>query len=141
MSNSFIEEECMINTYDTYLKHPAGNILTIEDAMRIYEKMAECIRQCTIEDKMDFWNDCLKKAARYAKIRNDWETMSREEKIETDSNRTSAHDSIITAINVLSRIAEREGIDNSWRTILGDNRKRIGDYACFISYITGISNR
>lgn len=31
--------------------------------------------------------------------------------------------------------------DNSWRDELGEERKRIGDFACFVSYITGISNR
>ena len=131
----------MINTYEAYLKHPAGNILTVEEALRIYEEMAKSIEQCRLEDKMDFWNDCLKKAAKYTKIRNDWEIMSREEKMDTDSSRTSAHDSVITAVNILSRIAEQEGVDNSWRKELGDNRKRVGDFACFIAYITGISNR
>ena len=61
----------MINTYESYLKHPAGHILIVEDAMRIYEKMAASIARCWLEDKMDFWNDCLKKAASYTKIRND----------------------------------------------------------------------
>ena len=131
----------MINTYEAYLKHPAGNILTIEDAMKIYGEMADSIKKCTLEDKMDFWNDCLVKAAAYAKTRNDWETMSREERIETDARRSSRHDVFITSINILARIAEKEGIDNSWRDELGDERKRIGDFACFISYITGISNR
>ena len=90
---------------------------------------------------MDFWNDCLRRAAEYTRIRNDWELMSREEKMDADSGRTLSHDGFITSLNVLSRIAEREDIDNSWREELGDNRTRIGDFACFISYITGISNR
>lgn len=131
----------MINTYEDYLKHPAGNILKIEDALQLYEAMTESIEKCTLEDKLDFWNDCLIKAAEYAKIRNDWETMSREEKLDADNGRTIIHDSFIASLNILSRIAEKENIDNSWRVRLGDNRKRIGDFACFISYMTGISNR
>ncbi len=131
----------MINTYESYLKHPAGHILTVEDAMKIYEKMAASIDQCGLEDKMDFWNDCLKKAASYTKIRNDWELMSREERIEADEGRTMRHDGFITSLNILSRIAAKEGVDNTWREELGDERKRIGDFACFITYITGISNR
>ncbi len=131
----------MINTYESYLKHPAGHILTIEDAMRIYGKMAESISKCKLEDKMDCWNDCLKRAADYTKIRNDWERMSREEKMDADEGRTMTHDRFITSLNILSRIAAMEDIDNSWRDELGEERKRIGDFACFIAYMTGISNR
>ncbi len=131
----------MIKTYSRYLNHPAGAVLKMEDALEIYEEMADSIGKCTLEDKMDFWNDCIEKCANYTKIRNDWETMSREEKKDSDSLRTSRHDVVIASINVLSRIAGNEGIDNSWREKLGDERKRIGDFACFISYITGISNR
>ncbi len=131
----------MINTYENYLKHPAGDILTMEDAAHIYEQMAASIEKCTAEDKMELWNETIKKAALYAKIRNDWETMSHEEKMEKDDRRTSAHNSFITSINVLARLAGSEGVDNSWKEQLGESRKRIGDFACFISYITGISNR
>lgn len=131
----------MINTYESYLKHPAGHILTMEDALRIYEKMAESVSKCQSDDKMDFWNDCLKRASDYTKIRNDWERMSREEKMDTDSLRTATHDGFITSLNILSRIAAQEGVDHSWREELGEERKRIGDFACFITYITGISNR
>lgn len=56
-------------------------------------------------------------------------------------SRSMKHDAFITSLNVLARIAEKEGIDNSWRDDLGEDRKRIGDFACYISYITGISNR
>ncbi len=131
----------MINTYEKYLKHSAGNCLTIEDALQIYNEMAASIEKCQLEDKMDFWNECLQKAAEYIKIRNDWELMSREERMDEDESRSLVHNSFIAGVNILSRIAGNEGIDNSWRDKLGDDRKRIGDFACFISYITGISNR
>ena len=131
----------MVNTYEFYLEHPAGNILTIEDAMSIYSEMVACYKKCSLEDKLDCWNDFLKRAAEYTYVRNKWELMSREERMEADAGRTMTHDGFITSVNVLARIAEKEGIDNSWRTKLGDERKRIGDFACFVSYITGISNR
>ena len=131
----------MLNTYETYLKHPAGDILRLEEAMRIYDKLVASIEKCTMEDKMEFWNDFLAKASEYTGIRNHWELMTREERIVADPGRTLTHDGFITALNILSRIAGQEGIDNSWREDLGDARKRIGDFACFVTYITGISNR
>ncbi|MBE6013758.1 MAG: hypothetical protein E7241_00115 [Lachnospiraceae bacterium] len=130
-----------MNTYEQYLKHPAGNVLTIEDAMRIYSEMVESIEKCTMEDKKEFWKDFLKKAAEYTHVRNMWEQMNRAEKIDADQGRTLKHDSFITSLNVLSRIATNEGVDCSWRDELGEERKCLGDFACFVTYITGICNR
>ena len=90
---------------------------------------------------MDFWYDFIKKAAEYTRIRCSWDYMSNDEKRDADDGRTITHNSLIASINILSRIAGNEGIDNSWRKELGEERKRIGDFACFVAYITGISNR
>ncbi len=131
----------MIRTYEGYLKHPAGDLLPMEEALKIYTRMAESIEKCTLEDKMDFWNDFLSADSRYAAIRSAWETMSIDEKKEEDSGRTIKHNSVISHIDILSRIVEKEGGDSSWRKDLGDSRKKIGDFACFVAYITGIANR
>ena len=42
----------MINTYESYLKHPSGNILKFEDAFSIYAGMAESIEKCRLDDKI-----------------------------------------------------------------------------------------
>ena len=130
-----------MNTYEAYLKHESGFIITIEECMQIYSKLAESITLCTLEDKNEFWNDFINRTARYTFIRNQWETMSSEERMAADDGRTQAHNVVITSLNTLARIVEHDGDDASWRLQLGDNRKRIGDFACFVSYITGISNR
>ncbi|ETP71662.1 hypothetical protein UYO_2418 [Lachnospiraceae bacterium JC7] len=130
-----------MNTYEEYLKHKAGNIITIEECMEIYSQMVESFSKCELEDKIDFWNSFIEKSSRYTFIRNQWETMTNEERAKADDSRTMAHNSLIASINVLARLAEKENKDNSWRNYLGDERKRIGDFACFVSYITGISNR
>ncbi|SEA97656.1 hypothetical protein SAMN05216349_1832 [Oribacterium sp. KHPX15] len=130
-----------MNTYEAYLKHEAGNIITIEECMKIYSALVESISSCTVEDKLDFWNEFINRAARYAYIRNQWETMSIEEKTSADDGRSKAHNVVIISLNTLARIVEGDGGDASWRAQLGNERKRIGDFACFVSYITGISNR
>ena len=130
-----------LNTYEGYLKHPAGNTISTEEAAQIYKAMVESVERCTVEDKMDFWNDLLKEAMEYSNIRNAWEFMSREERMDADAGRTMKHDAFIMAVNVLARLVEKNNVDASWREALGDNRKRIGDFACFVAYITGISNR
>lgn len=131
----------MINTYEDYLKHPAGNILTMEDALRIYTALNESIGKCTAEDKMESYDDFVKKAVKYAVYRCQWEYKSREDRMAEDQYRTSSHNAFIDSVNLLSRLAASDGIDNSWRAELGEERKRIGDFACFVAYMTGISNR
>ncbi len=54
-----------MNTYDDYLKHEDGFIITIEECMRIYSKLVESISICTLDDKNEFWNDFIDRAARY----------------------------------------------------------------------------
>ena len=130
-----------MNTYEGYLKNSAGSTLKIDDAMEIYQDLVESVGKCKLEDKMDFWNEFLQAALNYTTIRCKWETMSNAEEMEADRGRSLTHDGFITSVNILSRIAEQEGVDNSWREMLGDERKRIGDFACFVTYITGISNR
>lgn len=129
-----------MNKYVTYLKE-AGNALPVEEALQIYEDVIETVEKCTIEDKNDFYNSMINRACRYASIRCDWEFMSREERMEADPGRTSAHNAFIDSLNILSRLIKSDGIETPWREQLGEERKRIGDFACFVAYITGISNR
>ena len=127
--------------YDFYLDLSRGSTLTLEDADSILKKINMCVASIKAEDKMDFYNDLLKKAFEYTSIRCSWELMDREEKIDNDNFRTGCHNSFITSIDVLSRLAAAEDVDSSWREDLGDDRKRIGDFACYITYINGIANR
>lgn len=130
-----------MNTYENYLEHPAGNILTMEDALRIYTALNESVVKCPAEDKEEFYDDFIRKAVKYAAYRCKWEYMGREDRLAEDKYRTSSHNAFIDALNLLSRYLEAEGIDDCWRAELGEERKRLGDFACFVAYMTGISNR
>ncbi len=128
-------------SYDSYLDHRAGATITVDEALRIYNDICEGVKKCTIEDKMEFADDFVKKACNYAKVRQDWEFMSNDEKMEADKGRTIKHNACIDAVNILARLLNSDGIETPWRDQLGDERKRIGDFACFVAYIVGISNR
>ena len=67
--------------------------------------------------------------------------MSNGERMEADKGRTIKHNAFIDSLNILTRLLNSDGISTPWREQLGDDRKRIGDFACFVAYIVGISNR
>ena len=130
-----------MNTYEEYLDHKAGNILTMEDALSIYTRMANAIAKCEHEAKTELWDDFIIRSYKYTLVRCKWEFMEYQERIDADPGRTRMHDTVIDSIEILARLAAKEGMDTSWRDDLGGERKRMGDFACFVTYITGISNR
>jgi hypothetical protein len=82
-----------------------------------------------------------KNAVKYAKLRADWFLVDREQRELMHEERRSAHNVFIDACNIMSRIMIKNGEDASWRKELGDDRKVIGDFACYLSFILGIKAR
>lgn len=130
-----------MDSYDSYLKHEAGNVLPVEEALQIYNEIFQTVSICKCDDLDEFVTSFLHSACAYCAMRDKWEFFSREEKIEKDSLRTIMHNSFIDSVNILSRLLNSEGIETPWREQLGDARKRVGDFACFVAYMVGISNR
>jgi hypothetical protein len=80
-------------------------------------------------------------AVRYANLRAQWLTADREEREAMHEERRSAHNVLIDACNIMSRNMIKNGEDATWRKELGDDRKVIGDFACYLSFILGIKAR
>ncbi len=67
--------------------------------------------------------------------------MTAAERLAADRQRTAAHNAFIDAANILSRAMGQAGQDNEWRRVLGDDRKVIGDFACFLVAHLGVLAR
>ncbi len=85
--------------------------------------------------------DFLDKAVRYARIRTDWELADLAGRHDLDEYRKRTHDALIDACNILSCAMVEQGLDTSWREQLGEDRRTIGDFACFIHCLLGLSGR
>ncbi|MDD6356384.1 MAG: hypothetical protein PUG26_08625 [Oscillospiraceae bacterium] len=118
----------------------------------IFEKMqmihAEMLAEIgTDVDALELYDELIKIATRYATIRANWLLLSREEKNEQDSGRTSCHNSVIIHFNMLARYLKQQGNTAAWRDKLGYeeddpyNRKAIGDFACYLAFVNGINAR
>jgi hypothetical protein len=83
-------------------------------------------------------NDLLARAVRYARVRTDWQLADYDRRREIDDSRTAAHNALIDACNILSRAVSERGKDISWRAQLGQDRKSIGDFACYLPCLLGL---
>lgn len=127
--------------YQEYLRK--NDAISMEQAAEIYKKICESLDPGD-QDSAEIMGEFLAAAVRYAGIRAGWNLLSREEKADTDANRTACHNMVISNLNVLSRYMALKGKDTSWRDELGDEkeyRKKIGDFACFVTLMEGIDAR
>lgn len=132
-----------INTFDDYLNEPCA--LHFDQMKRFHQEM---IDEIGMDPKaVELYDDLVSEAGKYAAIRASWQQMSREEKMEKDSLRTSIHDSVIIHFNMLARYLRMQGKKAEWRDRLGyeENnkfyRKAIGDFGCYIVFVNSICSR
>jgi hypothetical protein len=108
--------------------------MDIEIARKIYD-------QIELTNVVNLKLELIKTAILYSRIRTDWYMATKQERIDMDVQRTLLHNSFIDACNILSRNMVNGGEDASWRTMLGDDRKQIGDFACYLHCILGVMSR
>jgi hypothetical protein len=110
-----------------------------ESAVGVYQGMNKAIAADSLLAELR--DDFLEKAVRYARIRTDWELAESARRIESDEYRKGAHDALIDACNILSRAMALRDFDSAWRGQLGEDRKIIGDFACFVHCFLGLKAR
>lgn len=122
--------------YKNYLEAPYN--LTFEDAMKIYED----IIAAAPEDDPDFeaaWSYALERMTAYADLRAHWKITPKSER--DNDQRTIMHDSVIESLDQLAEYMSSQNRKTTWRIELGFQRKRIGDFACYVSMIYGLFAR
>lgn len=114
------------------------NTLQYTEALEIYNEMERLVDR-TDEDIIYLYNSLIEKAIRYAHTRAEWTTLTRQEKIDRDESRSLLHNSFISSIDIISRTQGEAG--SVWRKRLADDRKRIGDFACYIALFKALDAR
>lgn len=127
----------MIATYEDYSSQPGS--LPFEEMAALHRDMAAEIGRDA--DSLSLYQDLLTTATKYADYRAHWTLWGREEKAENDSYRTSAHNSAIDSLNILARCLRAQGKAAAWRDRLGDDRRRIGDFACYLVFVESLNAR
>ena len=133
----------MIHTYETYLA--ADRPLTLEEMALLHADMVSEIGND--QDAAELYLELAQAAARYIGFRSQWSLWSRGEKLDRDSSRTACHNSLIVKFNQLAKYLRLQGHKSLWRDTLGYdeedpiNRKRIGDFGCYIAFVNSLCSR
>lgn len=90
---------------------------------------------------LDLKRDLYQAAHRYTGIRVEWQMAAPEERHQLDGSRTRAHNALIDTFNILSGAQVKHGEDNSWRKILGQDRKELGDTAAYFTLFLALLAR
>ncbi len=106
-----------------------------------YEQASRLLEQIEKTSLVELKRELLIKATEYAHIRAEYFLTDLTGKTEMEDRRKRAHNSLIDACNILSRNMRRLEEENDWRGDLGDDRKVIGDFACYVHCILGVSAR
>ncbi|MGE9882551.1 hypothetical protein [Blautia obeum] len=133
----------IMNTFENYLNEPYS--LRFEQMQDLHRELLEEIG--SDNNAFELYSDLVSIATKYAAIRAGWQQMTREDKMDKDSLRSSYHNSVIVHFNMLARYLRMQGKEAQWRDLLGyeeDNkyyRKTIGDFGCYIVFVNSICSR
>ena len=130
-------------TFEEYLKEPQSR--DFDTARHLHKEIIEELG--TDPDALELYEELLAASVKYAGFRARWLLLSRDEKAEQDASRTASHDALIVKCNQLARYLIMQGKEAGWREALGYeendryNRKRLGDFGCFLAFVNGINGR
>lgn len=106
-----------------------------------YETATHIYYEIKLSSLGNLRDSLFRAAVEYAKIRAHYRPATLEERTELDQRRTLAHNALMSSCNILSRNMAQRGENIEWRALLGDDRKTIGDFACYLHCILGIEAR
>ena len=119
--------------------------LNLQEMSNIHQMILDAINNDN--DAKELYNELMEISVEYANIRAKWLLMSNQEKMNQDSLRTAYHNSMIVHLNMLARLLKKNNKNTQWRDILGYeednsyNRKRMGDFACYLAFINALLAR
>ena len=131
--------------YEKYLMVPCS--ISMDEASKCFTEIYDAVKGTQDEILTEVYQDFVNACCRYAGIRAEWASLTREERIEKDPGRTSAHNKVIDTHNILARYMTKTGLSTKWHATIGYDkedrmtRKKLGDFACYISLLLGLESR
>lgn len=125
-------------SYQNFLKEKDS--LSFEVCTNYFQDLIIAVNQ-TDEDSLLYWNDFISASVDYSQARGEWLLLSREEKHAKDDMRTTKHNKVIYTLKIYIAYSKQRGNVFPWFEEIKDNRKQLGDLACYVSYVYAINAR
>lgn len=128
-------------TYKEYLEEKGS--LTFQEAEEIYSQIL-LSANTRDSDFKEFWEDMVKSAIAYVYTRSKWSVQTLEERREIDNSRTHQHNTFMTNLKVIATYMKQQNWNSEWFDELGtieSDRKRFGDFACYLVCINSLNAR
>ncbi|MDF7639501.1 hypothetical protein PT285_08830 [Lactobacillus sp. ESL0791] len=133
----------MIPTYKDFTHQPSH--LSVTDAESIYQELVDLTTAMNDRKLNDLVTNLIQKAVTYTEVRAQWLLLSSIEKMQIDRHRTDLHNDFIAAVNIVQRYMKQKDVPTDWYERLVPtgivDRKRVGDFACYISYVYAVNAR
>ena len=116
------------------------NTMLLSEADDIFKRLSSSL-QTADKELVSLYNDMITKAVDYAGVRSEWLLLDADEKKYNKEQRTLLHDTFIVTLNTLEEAMAARNISTIWRDRLGSDRRRIGDFACYLALFYGLNSR
>lgn len=126
-------------TYENYLNE--NDSITWEECRSIYMDIVGQIQKKKDSKAEALFKEMQQRAITYGTIRANWFNLSFGERAEADADRTRKHDLFIKAKSNLATYMYEQKMDIDWEDKLGTQRKRIGDFACYMVFLISLQER
>ena len=131
-------------SYSDYLSENS-NAMSVEEADQIYRLLYSQIDPHD-EDLVEFFDNVVTRASEYAEMRFKWSMMSFQERVVEDEFRTSKHNAFLNSLSMMRTVLQKKGKTTEWFDMMGEdiqktNRKRAGDFACYIVLFRSLGTR
>lgn len=114
--------------------------LSFENSAKAYQMILDAHPEKDVEFKR-LLSDVVERAIAYAQYRLKWSLLSVQEKAAIDEERSMHHNIFINSINKLSVYMYQNKYGNDWEDVIGSDRKKMGDFACYLAYVYSINAR
>lgn len=118
-------------------------MMSYEEAKEIFDLL---IKESDFADEteVELWEDLRNAAIAYVDIRSLWIVLTKEQRGEKDSGRTSRHNVFMSALKIYGRYLSDKGKNTGWIDLLfRDNadRKYVGDFSGYFLLFSSLRSR
>jgi ribosomal protein L11 methylase PrmA len=128
-------------TYKKYLEEK--DRLTFQEAEEIHSQILQYAMNRD-SDFQEYWEEMIRSAIFYANTRAQWSVQTLEERRNIDNSRTHQHNDFMINLKVIATYMKQQDWSTEWFDKLGTiekDRKRFGDFACYLVYINSLNAR